>query len=198
MKMENKIPLIIILTAPSGAGKTTLRQLLLKDFPCFYYSVSCTTRKPRPGEIDGIDYHFITREKFEEAIKQNKFLEYANVHGELYGTLLAPIESALKSGKNVLMDIDVQGAQSVRNFLKSNRLSCKAKLVDIFITVPKLETLKKRLIARGKDSELSIETRLKRAEEEIKLASEFKYVIVNDILEECYSKLKKIIEHEER
>ncbi len=187
-------PLLFVVSAPSGAGKTTLCERLLAEFDNLVYSVSCTTRAPREGEEDGVNYHFLTRDAFEKKITAGDFLEHAIVHGNLYGTLRSEITDAFARGKNVLMDIDVQGAKQIRNFLAATRdddpLRCG--FVDIFIVPPSLEVLQKRLVARAKDSEAVIARRVEHAANELKHWQDYRFVIVNDRLDASYDALRSI------
>ncbi len=177
--------LLIVISAPSGTGKTTLCHMLLKEFPNIKFSVSFTTRKPRPGEVNGKDYWFVTREEFLQKVKEGDFLEWAEVYGNLYGTSKSQVLKALNEGKDILLDIDTQGALQVKeNF---------SDAVLIFILPPSLKELERRLRKRGTDPEEVIEKRLKVAREEIKRAKFYDYIVVNDILEVAYSKLKSII-----
>ncbi len=164
---------ILVLSGPSGAGKSTIINHASKDIGDYYFSISTTTRDPREGEKDGVDYYFVTREEFEEGIKAGDFLEYATVHGNYYGTSLKPVKEALEEGKLVIFDIDVQGHRLVR-----------AKMGDYvtsaFITPPTLSELKKRLYTRATDNTSIIERRIENAKEEIKAVKEFDFVIIND------------------
>lgn len=162
-------PLFLVLSAPSGCGKSTLVDMLLQEYPDFVYSISCTTRPPRGEEEDGLDYHFLTKERFEELIAQNAFIEYAKVHDNYYGTLKAPIEEVLAEGNSMILDIDVQGAAKVREYVKSlpNTDPLKIGYVDIFILPPSLEELRRRLEGRGTDTAAVIEKRLANAEGEM-------------------------------
>jgi len=180
--------LLIVISAPSGTGKTTLTRMLLKEFPNIEFSISFTTRKPRPGEVNGKDYWFISREEFLKRIEEGDFLEWAEVYGNLYGTSKSQVLKALNEGKDVLLDIDTQGALQVKeNFPEA---------VLIFILPPSLEELERRLRNRGTDPEEVIEKRLKIAREEIKRAKFYDYIVVNDVLEVAYNKLKSIISAE--
>jgi guanylate kinase len=177
---------LFVLSAPSGAGKSTLIDRVMPLFPKLLYSVSCTTRKPRKGEVDGVDYYFTNETKFQEMIKRGSFLEWKEVHGNLYGTLAPPVLLALARGQSMIMDIDVQGALDVfRNF---------SSAVGIFIAPPDMETLEQRLRSRGTDSEDAIRLRLENALAEAKLASKFYYILVNDDLETAVLNLTSIIE----
>ena len=187
--------MIFIVSAPSGAGKTTLCDRLQAEFRSLHYAVTATTRAPREGEVQGKSYYFLTREDFEQRLKEGRFLESAVVHGHRYGSPRDPVEQALEEGKDVLMNLDVQGAASVRDYVA--RLPegdvLKREVVDIFVVPPSLEVLKNRLVQRGKDSQEVIERRLKQAEEEISHGREYRYLVVNDDLAEAYDNMRAII-----
>lgn len=189
------IPLFIVISAPSGAGKTTLCDMLLQSYPELTYSISCTTRPPRIDEEDGEDYHFLTPERFQELLAQNSFIEHAIVHDNYYGTLREPIESAMQQGECVLLDIDVAGASQIRQYVKTlpptHPMRCG--FIDIFITVPSLAELERRLRGRGTDSDGVIARRIANATKEIARAPEYIYQVVNDDLEMAYRKLCDII-----
>ena len=174
-----------IISAPSGAGKTTLCRMAAAHFPEVRNSVSYTTRKPRPGEVDGRDYWFVEDEAFDRMVGSGEFLEYAGVYGRRYGTSKKDLEALLDQGWSVILEIDVQGADKVRQTLKGG--------VYIFILPPSLEACEKRLIARGKDSPEDIRKRLKIAEEEIKRAPSYDYLIVNDELDRAFEVLKSVM-----
>ena len=192
------IPLLIVVSAPSGAGKTTLCDRLLKDNNNIVYSVSCTTRQPRGEEKDGRDYHFITVEQFKDYISAGRFLEYALVHGNYYGTLSDTVRQALNEGRHVLLDIDVQGAGQIRDRLSAlpENDPIRQGFLDIFVTPPSLDVLKSRLIGRAEDSIDVIEKRLANAEHEMSRADEYEYQIVNDDIDSAFMRLKHIIEKE--
>jgi len=164
---------ILVLSGPSGAGKSTIINHASSDIGEYYFSISTTTRQPRTGEEDGIDYYFVSHSEFEEGIKAGDFLEYATVHGNYYGTSLNPVNLALEAGKLVIFDIDVQGHRLVQ-----------AKMGDYvtsaFITPPTLSELEKRLYARATDDKSIIERRVENAKEEIHALNEFDFVIIND------------------
>jgi guanylate kinase len=189
-------PLLIVVSAPSGAGKTTLCDRLLLDYPEITYSVSCTTREPRGEEEDGIDYFFLTPAEFARRAAAGDFLEHAQVHGFHYGTLKAPVYEAFAEGQSVLMDIDVAGAAQVREHVA--RLPpddpMRQGFVDIFVMPPSLEALESRLYGRGEDSEAVIATRLRNAAQEMACAGEFRYRVVNDELAIAYKELCGIVE----
>ncbi len=166
---------ILVLSGPSGAGKSTIIQAASEEIGEYYFSISTTTRSPRVGEEDGKDYFFVTKESFEEDIKAGNFLEYAQVHGNYYGTSLKPVREALEERKLVLFDIDVQGHRSVR--AKMNEITTSA-----FITPPTLNELETRLRARYTDDESVITQRLENAKEEILAVGEYDFTIINDTI----------------
>ena len=176
---------LIVISGPSGAGKGTICKALLEKHQNIYLSVSATTRSPRDGEIDGINYYFLTKESFEEKVAQNGFLEYANVHGNFYGTPKVNVEKMLEEGKDVILEIDIQGALQVKENFKEG--------VFIFILPPSMEELKKRIIKRGSETEESLMTRFKNAYKEINYVSKYNYAVVNDTLELAVSKVESII-----
>ncbi len=176
---------LFVITAPSGAGKTSLVDELLKKEPNIRLSPSYTTRPPRAGEADGVDYHFVTRDKFEKMIAAGDFLEYANVYGNYYGTSKSWIESELRGHHDVLLEIDWQGARQLRALFPH--------LVGIFILPPSLAELKKRLESRGKDSPDAIVKRMASAREEISHVLEFEYIIVNDKFDSALADLIGIV-----
>ena len=189
-------PLFIVVSAPSGCGKSTLIDMLLQEYPDIVYSISCTTREPRGEEEDGLDYHFLGKERFEELIAGNAFIEYASVHGNYYGTLKSPIEEVLAEGNSMIMDIDVQGAAKVRDYVRSlpNTDPMKVGSVDIFIDPPSMEELRARLEGRGTDAPAVIEKRLANAEGEIQRAGEYMFRVTNDDLGIAYKRLCDLID----
>lgn len=174
---------ILILSGPSGCGKSTLLKELYKSVDKYYFSISTTTRSPRVGEQNGVDYFFVTKEQFEEGIKQGEFLEYAEVHGNYYGTSLKPILSALEENKLVIFDIDVQG----QDIVKKSELN--RYVTSVFITTPNLEVLKNRLYSRATDNNDVIEKRVKNAVIEINSIDKYDYIIINDDLQKASSEL---------
>lgn len=195
--MSSSRPLLIVISAPSGAGKTTLCDRLLEERRDLVYSVSCTTRTPRGEEVDGEDYFFLADADFRKRQAEGLFLEHAVVHGYRYGTLRETVDTALADGDSVLMDIDVQGAEQVRRAAMSAGESLLGKgFVDIFIAPPSLEALRARLQARNEDSAEAIEQRLRNAEHEMARAPEFRYRVVNDDLEHAWRTLQEIVEWE--
>ena len=167
---------ILILSGPSGCGKSTLLKEVYKDISDYYFSISTTTREPRTGEENGVDYLFTSKEEFEKDIENDDFLEYAKVHDNYYGTSLKPINEALEQGKLVIFDIDVQGHEIVRNKLDSI-------VTSVFITTPSLPLLEERLNARNTDSIEIIEKRINNAKIEVGFFQDYDYLIINDDLE---------------
>jgi guanylate kinase len=181
--------LLFVLSAPAGTGKTTLAKRLLEEFPEIVESVSCTTRLPRPGEVEGRDYHFLSHHQFEEKIKGGDFLEYARVFDHLYGTSKQFVVDQQKRGKHVLLVIDTQGAMQLQKL--------KVQASYIFVRPPSFEELRDRLAKRRTESAESMEGRLSRAQHEIGMATHYDYDIVNDNLEVAYDVLRSIIIAEE-
>lgn len=189
-------PLFIVVSAPSGCGKSTLIDMLKEEYPHLVYSISCTTREPRGEEEDGVDYHFLDRKRFEELVAEGAFIEYAKVHDNYYGTLKSPIEEVLRDGDSMIMDIDVQGAAKVRDYVRRlpNNDPMKIGYVDIFILPPSKEELRRRLERRGTDSQEVIERRLVNAEGEIARAGEYMFKVTNDDLYAAYKRLCDLID----
>lgn len=184
MSKEGKI---IVLVSPSGGGKTTIANRLLKEFEKIKFSVSATTRKPREGEVDGVHYRFISEEKFKEQIRKEMFLEWEEFYnGTYYGTLRQNVESELKKGYFVLLDIDILGALNVQEMYGERSLT-------IFLSPPSLEVLKERLALRGTETEITLNTRIERARKEMEYADRFDEVVINDQLEEAYHKVKNLV-----
>ncbi|RXJ65559.1 guanylate kinase [Halarcobacter ebronensis] len=180
--MMGKKGAILILSGPSGCGKSTLLKKVYEEIEDYSFSISSTTREPRVGEKDGVDYYFITKEEFEEGIKKGEFLEWANVHGNYYGTSLKPIRAAVDEGKLVIFDIDVQGHNIVRKKLDDI-------VTSVFITTPSLKELENRLNSRNTDSKEVIERRIENAKTEIKSFKKYDYLIINDDLEKASKEL---------
>ena len=183
--------LAIILSGPSGAGKSTLVRLVNQWIPGLQFSISCTTRQPRPGEKDGVDYHFTSIPEFEAGKSRGDFLEYANVHGNYYGTPKAPMLEAIKNDQVMLLDIDIQGARQIRKNLSGTPLESTVEYV--FIAPPSLKILEQRLRNRGTETEEVILRRLKNAETEIRAWQEYNYLVLNDEAEVAAHKLESII-----
>ena len=189
-------PLFIVISAPSGCGKSTLIDMLLQEYCDIVYSISCTTRAPRGEEEDGLDYHFKTKARFEELIKENAFIEYAKVHDNYYGTLKAPIVEVLAEGSSMILDIDVQGAAKVREYVRNlpNTDPLKIGYVDIFINPPSMEELRARLEGRGTDAPDVIERRMANAAGEMARAGEYMFQVTNDDLGMAYKRLCDLID----
>jgi len=196
MEEKKTKPLFIVMSAPSGCGKSTLIDLLLQEYCDLQYSISCTTREPRGLEEDGIDYHFMSAERFRELLGENAFLEHAEVHGNYYGTLKSPIEEVLAEGNSMILDIDVVGAAKVRDYVRKLPPTDPLRdgYVDIFINPPDMQTLRERLEGRGTDSPEVIERRLANAEGEIARAGEYMFQVTNDDLATAYKKLCDLID----
>ena len=190
MAQETRRGLLIILSSPSGAGKSTLAKRLMAWDPTLSFSVSATTRKPRPGEVDGREYYFKTREEFLSLVETDAMLEHAEVFGNLYGSPRGPVEAAIAEGRDVLFDIDWQGGQQITNS------ALKDAVVSIFILPPSIAELERRLNTRGQDSAEVIAGRMAKSEAEISHWAEYDYVLVNDDLDECERRLKTILEAE--
>lgn len=181
--------LLIVLSGPSGVGKGTVKSALVKQRAfSFEYSVSMTTRKPRPGEVDGKDYFFVSESRFQEAIKNDELLEYNQYVGNHYGTPLAPVKKMLSEGKDVFLEIDVNGARQVRKLMPDG--------VFIFLTPPDLHELKDRIVNRGTDSEQVIAMRMKQARKEILMMEDYDYAVVNDTVANAVDHIKSIVEAE--
>lgn len=184
--------ILFVISAPSGTGKSTLCENL-RATPDFIYSISCTTRPPRKGEENGIDYHFLSREDFQRRIERGEMLEYALVHDNYYGTLKATVKEALDQGTDVLLDIDVQGAATIR---KTDDAMVRDSLVDVFIMPPTLEELERRLRKRGTETEEQVQQRLRTGREESKLWRLYKYTILSGSMEEDLTKFRAIMRAE--
>jgi guanylate kinase len=184
--------ILFVVSAPSGAGKTTLVERIRRT-PNLFYSVSCTTRPPRAGEIDGQDYQFLSDADFRERIEKGDFLEYAQVHRDHYGTLREPVVMNLKSGKDVLIDIDTQGAAVIRNCSDS---VIRDTLADVFIMPPDLEELRKRLLKRGTETAEQIDSRLATAAREMEHWRDYRYTIISGSVEEDLQRFRQIMEAE--
>lgn len=176
---------LIVLTGPSGVGKGTLLQAILKRHPDLYVSISATTRSPRPGEIDGQHYHFLTRPEFERKVAQGEFLEWAEFAGNLYGTLRSAIEEQLRQGKRVILEIELAGARQIRKTFPEAR--------RIFILPPSIDELESRIRHRGTESDEAIARRLARAQAEIDAASEFDLQIINDDFERAIEQIESAL-----
>ncbi len=194
MNLPPRHPLLLVVSAPSGAGKTTLCSRLLRECPDLERVVTCTTRAPRRGETNGRDYLFLSAADFARRAAAGDFLEYAEVHGARYGTPRRPVEAALRAGRDTLLVIDVQGAARVRRALRRTdaRLP-RALFADVLIAPPSLEALARRLRRRAKDSPASIERRLRNAPAELARWPEFQFLVINDRLRQAYVQLRAIV-----
>ena len=183
--------MMFVLSSPSGAGKTTLTKKLAEHNSQFIISISHTTRKPRSNEINGKDYHFVSKEEFNSLVKKNSFFEYANIFDNCYGTLKKPVLESLSNGKDVLFDIDWQGTQQLK---KIKNLS----LVTFFILPPNIRVLKERLLNRHARQEKLIEKRMSKFNEEVSHWNEYNYIVINDDLDSCYDKILSIVISEKK
>lgn len=181
-----------MVSAPSGAGKTTLVERIRRT-PNLFYSVSCTTRTPRAGEIDGQDYRFLSDADFRERVAKGDFVEHAQVHGDHYGTLRQPIVTNLETGRDVLIDIDTQGAAVIRN---CGDPLIRDALADVFIMPPNLEELRKRLLKRGTETAQQIDSRLDTAAREMEHWRDYRYTIISGSVEEDLQRFRQIMEAE--
>ncbi len=178
--------LLIVLSSPSGAGKTTISRMLLAADQDITMSISATTRPPRPGEVEGVDYHFVDDPEFDRLIDAGEFVEWAPVFGHRYGTPKAPVKDALRDGRDILFDIDWQGTQQLHSAMGED-------LVRIFILPPSVPELERRLRERGTDPEAVVADRMRRAATEISHWAEYEYVLVNADMEKCLAKVQTIV-----
>lgn len=185
---KEKHGLLIALSGPSGSGKGTIVKALLSQREDTVLSVSMTTRQPRPGEVDGVHYHFCTREQFEQTIAEDGFLEYAEYNGNYYGTPEAPIRRLLNEGKNVILEIEVQGAEKVMDH--------RSDLISVFITIPSVEELERRLRGRGTETDEVIRKRMETARYELTRAFRYDYIVLNDEVELATARINTIIDAE--
>lgn len=176
---------MLLVVAPSGAGKSSLVNALLETDPTLMLSISYTTRNPRPGEVDGREYHFVTRETFEKRKEEGDFLEWAEVHGNLYGTSRSWLESQMKEGRDVILEIDWQGARQIQRLIP--------QAIWIFILPPSLQTLEDRLRKRGQDDDETIRRRVEAAHEELSHIAEANYLVINDLFEAALFELRQIV-----
>lgn len=192
--MQNRVDtrrgLLIILSSPSGAGKSTLSKRLREWDPTIEFSVSATTRAPRSGEEDGVDYHFLTEEAFKETVAKDGMLEHAHVFGNFYGSPKAPVQKAIDNGADVLFDVDWQGAQQI------SRSSLQDHVLSIFVLPPSIKELRRRLESRGQDAAEVIQKRMSKSWDEISHWDGYNYVLINDDLDTTFERLKAIISAE--
>ncbi len=180
-----KIKSLIVISSPSGGGKSTIAKYLLSKYPKIEFSVSATTRKKREKETEGKDYHFLTKSQFQNKIENDELVEYEEIFGNYYGTLKSEVAKSIENNQTVLFDVDVKGALSLRKYFPENTLL-------IFISPPSIEILEQRLRNRRTESEEEIKNRLNRAEEEKQYSDKFDYLIVNDKLENAFAKIEEI------
>lgn len=182
--------MLLIISGPSGTGKGTLVKMLMDSDPSFRFSCSVTTRGPRPGEVDGYHYHFVSVEEYNRLVEEGAFLEHATVHGNHYGTLRKPVEEMMEQGLNVLLDIDPQGAISV--------MENASEYVSVFILPPSFEDLRVRLHTRNTDDPVEIERRLNNARGEVKKVDRYQYALINDDLQLAFAQLQHIVNAEKQ
>lgn len=188
MNSENSKGLVIVISGPSGVGKGTVNKKLINVCENIEVAISATTRKRREGEVDGQDYYFISKEEFDSKIVNNEFIEYAHVHGNMYGTLISEVKKITEKGKDVILEIDVQGGRSI----KSKYSDC----ISVFILPPNMEELATRLNGRATDDEETIKLRLDTAEEEVRCVFDYDFAVINDNLEQCVDQIRSIIHGE--
>ncbi len=186
----SKKGLLVILSSPSGAGKTSIARALVEENKSFLFSVSATTRKSRPGEVNGREYHFLTVDEFREKINDGQFLEHAKVFGNLYGTLLEPVMESINNGKDLIFDVDWQGGKQIRSS------SLSKFVISIFILPPSIKALQERLMKRAQDSSETVKDRMTKSIGEIMHWKEYDYVIVNNNFEQTLHEVKSIITSE--
>jgi guanylate kinase len=179
-------PFLIVISAPSGTGKTTICRRLIEIHKDLFYSVSATTRKKRPGEVDGVDYIFLDRRTFEKWKEEGELIEWALVYGEYYGTPKGPVIENIKKGRDVILDLDLEGKRALENIFPG-------RVVSIYLLPPDLKTLKERLMGRGVEEPSKLKVRLEKAREELRWATEYNYWVINDELSKAVERVNSII-----
>ena len=182
MKKNSPKGMLLLISGPSGTGKGTLYERLLKEDPSMSFSVSVTTRQPRLGEVDGVHYHFVTEDAYDELLRQDAFLEHASVHGHRYGTLKGPVEEAIEEGRSILLDLDPQGGLNVMRQMPD--------VVSVFILPPSYAVQRERLRTRNTEEPGEIDRRLKGAKDEVKQMVHYQYALINDDLDKAYDALR--------
>lgn len=195
VKIATLSPLLVLVSAPSGGGKTTVQQQLLAARPDMTRAITCTTREPRPGEKDGVDYYFLDAASFLKRVQAGNFLEHATVYGQSYGTLKHEVLSKLRQGKDVLLSVDVQGAAAIRAQAEGDS-EIKRALISVFLTPPSMAVLEERLKKRGTDSAANIQKRLSVARQEIAQWKNFDYLLISTSISEDLRRMQAIIEGE--
>lgn len=195
MANPNPNPLLVVISAPSGGGKTTLCQRLLAARPNMTRAITCTTREPRPGEKDGVDYYFLDAGTFLKRVQAGNFLEHATVHGNSYGTLKSEVLGKLRQGLDVILNVDVQGAAAIRNASRED-LELERALVTVFLAPPSLQVLEERLLKRGGDSLSTIQKRLSIARHEIAQWKHFDFLIISSSIPEDQRRMEAILDAE--
>ena len=192
-KKLDKLGVALVVSGPSGTGKSTVCNELKKLEPNMGFSISCTTRTPRPGEENGRDYYFITQEDFDKKVEDNLFIEYAQVHGNSYGTLRSEVIDKVNAGQDVLLDIDVQGAMQIKKYAEKDAILAKC-LELVFIGPPSFDELERRLRSRATETEEAILLRLKNAESELKQWNQYGYLIINNELDKAVADMKAFLD----
>lgn len=192
MEFLNSKPIFLVVSAPSGGGKTTVCNRLLTSDLGLQRAITCTTRAPRPGEVDGKDYYFLTKDQFESRKAANEFLEWANVYGNFYGTLKSEIIRRLEAGQDVIVSVDVQGVASIAKMAKSDPV-LSASFVSLFIALPSVDALRKRLEGRGSDSPEVIQKRLDTALAEMQTCGGFDYILLSGSMDEDYERAHAVV-----
>ncbi|MBO7108206.1 MAG: guanylate kinase [Verrucomicrobia bacterium] len=192
MEFLNSKPIFLVVSAPSGGGKTTVCNRLLTSDLGLQRAITCTTRAPRPGEVDGKDYYFLTKDQFESRKAANEFLEWANVYGNFYGTLKSEIIRRLEAGQDVIVSVDVQGVASIAKMAKSDPV-LSASFVSLFIALPSVDALRKRLEGRGSDSPEVIQKRLDTARAEMQTCGGFDYILLSGSMDEDYERAHAVV-----